>query len=129
MANKLVKQDILIDRFVSSPALRAKMTAEIFISQYNRKPEEIQFIPGLYQASPETFDQVVSQLDDQFDRVAIFAHNPGITDYAAGLTGTRIAHMPTGSVVAVAASINSWKDFPVAKKELIFFNTPKDGSH
>ena len=129
MANKLVQKDIMIDRFVSSPAARAKMTAEIFVNQYNRKPEEIQFIPGLYQASPEIFDQVVSRLDDQFDHVAIFAHNPGITDYAASLTNTRIAHMPTGSVFVVAASINSWKDFPVAKKDLIFFNTPRDGSY
>lgn len=124
MAKKLVRKDIMIDRFVSSPAIRAKMTAEIFINQYNRKPEEIQFIPDLYQASPDIFDQVVSRFDDQFSHVAIFAHNPGITDYAADLTSTRISHMPTSSVFAAAASINSWKDFSVAEKEFILFETP-----
>jgi phosphohistidine phosphatase len=127
MAERLVKQDILIDRFVSSPALRAKMTAEIFINQYNRKPEEIQFIPDLYHASPEVFDQVISRLDDQFSHVAIFAHNPGITDYATYLTDTRISHMPTCSVFAAAASVSSWKDFPSVKKDFIFFETPADG--
>lgn len=124
IAKKLVRKDIMIDRFVSSPAIRAKMTAEIFVNQYNRKPEEIQFIPDLYQASPEIFDQVVSRLDDQFSHVAIFAHNPGITDYAAYLTSTLISHMPTSSVFAAAASINSWKDFSVAEKEFILFETP-----
>jgi len=128
MAKRLVKKDILIDRFVSSPALRAKMTAEIFINQYNRKPEEIQFVPDLYHASPEIFDQVVSSLDDQFSHVAIFAHNPGITDYAIYLTGNRLSHMPTCSVFAASASINSWKDFPSVKKDFIFFETPADGN-
>jgi phosphohistidine phosphatase len=128
MAKRLVKKDILIDRFVSSPALRARMTAEIFINQYNRKPEEIQFIPDLYHASPEIFDQVASRLDDQFSHVAIFAHNPGITDYAIYLAGSRISHMPTCSVFAAAASISSWKDFPSVKKDFIFFETPGDGN-
>ena len=128
MAKKLVKHNILIDRFVSSPAVRAKMTAEIFVNQYNRKAEEIQFAPELYHGSPEIFDRVIAGLDDQFDHVAVFAHNPGITEYAGSLTSTRISHMPTGSSFAVASSIHSWKDFPDAKKDFIFFHTPKDGS-
>ncbi|HVU83657.1 MAG TPA: histidine phosphatase family protein [Puia sp.] len=128
MAKKLVKNNIMIDRFVSSPAIRAKLTAEFFVNQYNRKAEEIQFVPGLYHGSPEIFDRVISGFDDQFDHVAVFAHNPGITDYAASLTSTRISHIPTGSVFAVASSIHSWKDFPDAKKDFIFFYTPRDGS-
>ena len=129
MARKLIKKDIRIDLFVSSPAVRAKTTAEIFIGQYNRKPEEIKFIPDLYQASPKIFERVISELDDQFNQVAIFAHNPGISDYAAYLTSTHISHMPTCSVFAAAASINSWQDFDIAKKDFIFFDTPKDGSY
>ncbi|HEY4154613.1 MAG TPA: histidine phosphatase family protein [Puia sp.] len=125
MAGRLVKRDIMIDQFVSSPAVRAKTTAEIFISQYNRKPEEILFIPDLYQATSKIFDRVIARFDDQFNHIAIFSHNPGITDYASYLTPTHITHMPTCSVLAVAAAIKSWQNFSVAKKEFLFFETPK----
>jgi phosphohistidine phosphatase len=128
MAARLVKKNILIDQFVSSPALRARTTAEIFISQYNRKPEEILLVPELYQATSQTFDQVIAGLDDQFDRVAVFSHNPGITDYAAYLTDEHIDHLPTCSVFAATASVKSWKDFPLAEKTFLFFESPK-GKH
>jgi phosphohistidine phosphatase len=125
MAKRLVKKNIMIDQFVSSMAVRAKTTAEVFISQYNRKPEEIRLIPELYHATPEVFEQVTSHLDDQFDHVAVFAHNPGITDYASSLTQTHIANMPTCSIFAVTSKIKSWQDFPFAEKEFLFFDSPK----
>ncbi|MFI5193358.1 MAG: SixA phosphatase family protein [Chitinophagales bacterium] len=124
MAKRLIRKNILIDQFVSSPAVRAKYTAEIFIGQYNRKSSEIRLVPALYNAMPETFDDVVSGLDDQFDRVAVFAHNPGITEYAGSLTSTLVAHMPTCSVFAAAAEIKSWQDFTLADKIFLFFDSP-----
>ena len=49
MGKKLFKKKILIDQFVSSPALRAKTTAELFAAEYDRKMKEIRirsfFIP------------------------------------------------------------------------------------
>ncbi|MFI5124652.1 MAG: SixA phosphatase family protein [Chitinophagales bacterium] len=125
MAKRMVNKDILIDLFVSSPAVRAKETAEIFVSKYNRKPDEINLVPALYNALPETFEEVVSGLDDRFDRIAIFAHNPGITDYASSLTETPVSHMSTSSVFAVASEVKSWQDFPIAEKIFLFFDSPK----
>ncbi|MDP4248871.1 MAG: histidine phosphatase family protein [Bacteroidota bacterium] len=125
MAKRLVNQNILIDQFASSPALRTKETAEIFISKYNRKSDEINLIPALYQALPETFEEIVSGLDDQFNRVAIFAHNPGITDYASSLTKTPVPHMSTSSIFAVTSDVKSWQDFPIAEKTFLFFDSPR----
>ncbi len=129
MAKRLVKKNIMIGQFVSSTAVRAKTTAVIFIRQYNRKPEEISLKPELYQASGEIFEQVISSLDDQFDRVAIFAHNPGITDYASSLTNTHISNMPTSSIFAVASEVKSWQDFPIAEKIFLFFDSPKSSPY
>jgi phosphohistidine phosphatase len=125
MARRLIHKNILIDQFVSSTAVRAKTTAEIFLSQYNRKPEEINLIPALYHAQPEIFEEVVSGLDDQYNRVAIFAHNPGITDYAGSLTDNPVSHMSTSSVFAVAADVDSWQDFGLAEKTFLFFDSPR----
>jgi len=107
MGKKLFKKNIRIDQFVSSPALRAKTTAELFVTEYHRKQKEILFVPSLYHAGPETFYEVISKLNDAYDHVALFSHNPGITDFADSLTDNQISHMPTCSVFAVTTVINS----------------------
>ena len=81
MARRLLKAAVKIDLFVSSPAKRARDTAELFIREYKRNANEIQFIPELYLASVQTFKEAIAGLDDANDSVAIFSHNPGITAF------------------------------------------------
>jgi phosphohistidine phosphatase len=125
MGKKLFKKDIKIDLFVSSPAIRAKTTAELFVAEYNRKLKEILLIPALYHSDANNFNDVISGLDDHYKHVALFSHNPGITDFASTLTATPITHMPTCSVFAVTSDIDSWKDFPGSVKKLLFFYKPE----
>ena len=121
MGKKLYKKKIPIDRFVSSPAVRAKTTAELIAAEYDRKMKEILFNPSLYQADPAQFSDVISRLDDGDDHVALFSHNPGITEYASSLTQTHITQMPTSSAFAVTAETDNWQDFAQAKKHFLFF--------
>ena len=124
MGRKLVKKKVSIDQFVSSPAVRAKTTAELFAAEYDRKMKEILFIPSLYQADPAQFAEVISGLEDRFQHVALFSHNPGITEFASSLSDNHIIQMPTSSVFAVTAPIGFWKDFAQAKKSFLFFYKP-----
>jgi phosphohistidine phosphatase len=126
MGKKLFKKNTRIDQFVSSPAARAKTTAELFVAEYDRKLKEILFVPSLYHADPDIFSEVVKNLDDEYDNIALFSHNPGITDYASSLTNTHISNMPTGSVFAVTAPVDSWKDFSSAEKSFLFFYKPEE---
>ena len=126
MGKKLFKKNIRIDQFVSSPAIRAKTTAELFVDEYDRKLKEILFIPSLYHADPDAFYEIVGKLDDAYAQVALFSHNPGITDFAGSLTTAHISNMPTGSVFAVTAPVNSWKDFSTAEKSFLFFYKPEE---
>jgi phosphohistidine phosphatase len=126
MGKRLTKNAVPIDRFISSPALRAKTTAEIFAAAYDRKKKEIQFVPSLYNASSESFKAAISSFDDFCDCIAIFSHNPGITEFASSLTNTHIENMPTSSVFAVRSPIDSWKDFDQGKKEFLFFMDNKE---
>ena len=124
MGKRLMNKKITIDQFVSSPAVRAKTTAELFVAEYDRKLKEILFIPSLYHAAPANFSEVIAGLQDQFKHVALFSHNPGITDFASSLTSTQIANMPTSSVFAITMPIESWKDFGKAEKNFLFFYKP-----
>ncbi len=125
MAKRLIKKDIKIDLFVSSPAKRALSTANYFAEEYDRKAKSIITVPSLYHAASDAFYSVIKELDNDAKTVAIFSHNPGITDFANELTDSRVDDMPTCGIFAVKADIKKWKDFVETKKEFWFFDYPK----
>ena len=125
MAKRLLDKKISIDAFVSSTAKRALTTAAYFAETYEAKENAIIKTPELYHASSKDFYEVIKKINDKFNSIAIFSHNPGITDFVNDLTKTKIDNMPTCGVFAVKVNINSWKDFADAKKEFLFFDYPK----
>lgn len=128
MAGRLIKTGVSIDRFISSPAKRARQTAELFVQAFGRKEKEIRFIHELYHAPLQTFKDVVAALDDKDNTVAIFSHNPGITAYVNILTSVRLDNMPTCAVFAAKSPAEHWSDFQLAGPQFWFFDYPKAGS-
>ena len=125
MAQRLLDKKIAIDLFVSSPAKRAKKTAGIFAEAYGLDKKQVEFYEELYLAPEKVFSAVISRLNDNAEAVAIFAHNPGITDFANSLTNTRIDDMPTCCIFAVQVDCKGWNEFEAAKKKFLFVDYPK----
>ena len=128
MAKRLLERNVSIDAFISSTAKRAITTATLFYKEYKKvgnKPLGVIGVPELYLASPKVFERVICTTDDALDTIAIFSHNPGITEFADTLTNARIDEMPTCSVFAIKIETTSWKDFTDAEKSFWFFDYPK----
>jgi len=125
MVERLIEKGITINTFLSSPAKRAKKTAKIFAHAYKKAEEDIFLIPQLYLAASSVFESVLSSLESDSDTIALFSHNPGITDFANTLTEARIDDIPTCGVFAIKIETNDWKNFREAKKEFLFFDYPK----
>jgi phosphohistidine phosphatase len=126
MAKRLKGKDISIDLFVSSPAKRARKTAKYFAEEFDVKKDDIQLVDDLYSATQSAFQKTVSELNDKNNAVAIFSHNPGITEFANSLSNVRIDDMPTCSIFAVYADTDSWNNFLNAEKMFLFFDYPKN---
>ena len=126
MAQRLLDREIKIDAFIASPAKRARKTAELFVKQYKANKEQIIFLDSLYLAGPSIFSKVISETDDQFDTIAVFSHNDGITAFANTLTNTKTDNMPTCGIFAIKIKAKQWRDFPAAEKEFWFFDYPKN---
>ena len=127
MAKRLLDKKIKIDLFISSPAKRAKKTAEFFADVYLQKNDAIIFISKLYHADTNAFFDVISNLDDSLNAVAVFSHNSGITEFANLLTDTvKVDNIPTCGIFAVKINTSKWADFKKAKKEFLFFDYPKN---
>ena len=126
MARRLRKWGLKIDAMVSSHAERAFRTARFFAKEYDMKKDDIVVEKALYGALSSHFEEVVAGLKDKYNTVALFSHNPGITDYVNTLTNIRTDNIPTCGVFAVQADVESWKDFAKAEKSFLFYDYPKN---
>lgn len=129
MAHRLLDKKIKIDAFISSPAKRAKKTAELFAAQFKTDKKDIILFDELYLADPEAFFNVIAQTDNDHSTIAVFSHNEGITQFANQLSDVRVDEMPTCSLFAVKMKLKKWKDFREAEKEFWFFDYPKSNQH
>jgi phosphohistidine phosphatase len=126
MAKRLAKKAVSIDAFITSPAKRAKATAEKFIAVFEKDINQLIFEQRLYLAPASFFDELISNIDNHYNSIAIFSHNPGITDFANTLTPViKTDNMPTCGIFAVKAATDSWKKFSTVKKEFLFYDYPK----
>jgi phosphohistidine phosphatase len=126
MAKRLLEKGVKIDALVSSPAKRAKKTAQAFAEVLGKDKNHILYREELYMAEVDTFYKVISQLDESINKVAVFSHNPGITAFANMLQVAEIDEMPTCSIFAITTSAEKWSEFRKAKKEFWFFDFPKN---
>ena len=125
MAKRLSDKKIKIDTFISSPAKRAKKTALFFAKEYGIDENDVIYKTELYAAPSEVFYEVIEKLDNSADNVAIFSHNPGITEFANSLTDVRADDMPTCSIFAIKSEAKKWNEFGSSKKVFWFFDYPK----
>ncbi len=125
MARRLSDKKIKIDAFIASPAKRAKKTAVFFAKEFGVDENDIVFKTELYAAPREIFYEVIEKLDNSADHIALFSHNPGITDFANSLTNVQADDMPTCSIFAIKTDAKKWSEFSTSKKEFWFFDYPK----
>src|ERR1044072_79942 len=127
MAKRLLERKVSIDAFISSAAKRARKTAALFIKEFNGNKEDIKLVQELYLAGPDAFYEAIANAPASAKTIALFGHNPGITEFANDLTDVRVDDMPTCAIFAVKADIKEWSEFKDAVKQYWFFDYPKSG--
>lgn len=125
MAKRIEEKDIKINALISSSAKRAKETAEIFLKELQIDKKNLQLLDSLYEASVKNFYNTVEGLNDEDKTVALFSHNPGITEFVNSLDFQQSYDMPTCAIFAFKIETKHWKDFSQTKKEFLFFDYPK----
>ncbi|WP_449388430.1 SixA phosphatase family protein [Chryseobacterium lineare] len=120
MSRFMKNNNVAIDYFISSPAVRALNTCKIFNQDYH-----ISIVTNerLYNPSESNFESVIYDLDDRHESVALFSHNNGISNFANSISQD-IFHFPTCGVAGFEIDCNSWSEFDGAKKRLLFFYDP-----
>ncbi|HQU92222.1 MAG TPA: histidine phosphatase family protein [Pyrinomonadaceae bacterium] len=109
---------------ISSPAMRAKTTAELVI-QSGDFGSQMTLDDRIYEASPNTLRQVASELGDDAESVMLVGHNPGMEGFIRYLTGL-IEPMPTAALAVISLAIASWKDIDADSGTIVEIIRPKD---
>lgn len=114
------------DRIVTSTALRALTTAQMMRQVLDLPTESILLDSRLYLAEPETILNVVRELDERWQHVMIFGHNPGMHDFAERLLArAHVSKMPTCTAVLMALPHAYWGLTDWHEAQLIAHVMPK----
>ena len=127
MAERMVNQNIYPDLVSSSPALRALTTAKYFAKEWNINENNIQTDKNIYEADLKTLLNVVNRFDNKHNTIAMFGHNPGLTDFANYLCDANIYNMPTCSIVILEFSFDDWHLVSSSTAKVVLFDYPKSG--
>ncbi len=125
MGKLLKNKDIKIDLMLSSPALRAKITAEIIAEALGYPTEKIVFEKKMYEANTSYLLQLIQNQDDKIENMMLIGHNPELTAWVNQLTSAHIENIPTAGVCCIQFGTKHWEKIRLKQNELVFFEYPK----
>jgi phosphohistidine phosphatase len=120
LKDKKVKPDLII----SSPAKRTKKTAIEIASKIGYSEKNILYNEELYEASSNTIIKVLNKIDEKYNSVMIFAHNPGLTLLNNHISNNYIDNIPTCGIVALQLD-KKWNELSKNTCKFLFFEYPK----
>lgn len=124
MGKLIVERGLSPAAIISSPAKRARQTAELVVNEIGVETN-LSFDDRIYEASPNALRIVVSETISDLTSVMIVGHNPGIEGFIRHLTG-KIESMPTAALAVIDLNIESWKEINHDTGSLITIIRPKE---
>tara|TARA_R110002049_G_scaffold177892_3_gene345085 strand:+ start:681 stop:1166 length:486 start_codon:yes stop_codon:yes gene_type:complete len=115
ISNHLKNSNLNIELVLSSDAMRAKTTANLFVSNLGISQEIFSLHPDLYDFSGENLIKTIKNCDDQINYLMVFGHNHAITAFVNSYGDKYIDNVPTCGVVIIEFEINSWKNLNKGK--------------
>jgi len=129
MGERLRARGESIDAVVSSPALRAQTTAELFTRGCSYAGPDIAIAPDLYFLGSGSIDGVILAQDDRWQALMLVFHNPDITQFANSIDyAFRIDNMPTCGLLRLSCDIEHWSDWSREHASVDYFDFPKNDS-
>lgn len=128
MGRRLAARGDPPDAVVTSPAKRARKTAEKVARALGFPEDAIREDSRIYDAGVGTLVEVLRDLDDTWGHVLLVGHNPGFTELANLLGGLAIENVPTCGVVCLDLAEATWRRVAEGAGTLVFRDSPKQAA-
>lgn len=126
MGRRLKRTGFRPDAVITSPAKRARRTAQLVAREIGFPPDGVVVEAGIYEAGQEMLLEIVRGLGKDIGHALLVGHNPGFTDLANYLTGEEIENIPTAGVATIEFGTDSWKNIGRSGGDLVHFDYPKN---
>ncbi|HEY0083273.1 MAG TPA: histidine phosphatase family protein [Pyrinomonadaceae bacterium] len=111
---------------ICSPAARARQTAAHVVEAAEITASTL-FDERLYEASAEQLMAVVAEAGGDAGMILLVAHNPGLPELIARLTGEHAAMIP-GTLARVDLDTDAWSTLGAGRGQLVFARPPQEAS-
>lgn len=125
MGERLRAMDVRFDVVYSSPATRAKSTAELLAEGMRDSAERITIVELLYGGDDTDILEFLASRSDALDSVALVLHNPEATALSNRIGDMPVDDMPTCGVYIVRIDTDRWVDVPTNRGETVAYEFPK----
>jgi phosphohistidine phosphatase len=125
MARFIKEKNIVPDLIITSPAMRALSTAEIFADEFIYKKNKIINDEKIYEATMRELMRTIGEIKDEYKTIMLFGHNPGISNIANLIGDKFLPALPTCAVVGIELKVNSWSEVERDRGKIILFEYPK----
>jgi phosphohistidine phosphatase len=116
-----------LERIISSPALRAHTTAQLFAETGGFPSADVVVEDDLYFLGSGSIGDVISSQDDQLNSIMLVFHNPDITHFVNSVDyEVSIDNVPTSGLVKLDCDIVHWCDWSSASTAFDYFDYPKN---
>jgi len=123
IGERLKEKGIMPDIIISSPAKRAKSTAEMIAKEIGYK-KKILFDENIYEASVDELRKIIRAIDDKNSAAFLVGHNPSLNDLANYYVHHEV-NIPTCGIVEIAFECDTWADIEPKNAKLLSFEYPK----
>lgn len=118
------KEKVSFDLVLSSPAVRARETIEIVLKTA-KLAVELRYDQRIYDASTPALIEVITQMEEEKNKVLLVGHNPGIERLLETLTGG-IHHVSTGTFARIDLKAGKWPRVLESGGSLVWVVKPKE---
>jgi phosphohistidine phosphatase len=122
----LSKKGIKPDLILSSPAVRAITTAGFYADALKYPRESIVTKETIYDRGARHILYLINELDDKYNLVMLFGHNPDLTSLTQYLCDFHEGNLPTCGTVCIDFDTDTWSNVGEEKGKLRFFVSPKN---
>jgi phosphohistidine phosphatase len=125
MAERAYAFDLLPDHIIASPAVRAITTAKAFAHVLGFPLPRIRHDDRVYLASVHQLLEVVRGAPPSSHHLMLFGHNPGLSEFAARLTGDReLGELPTAAIYSVSLKQAPWRELHWGSGQCTYYDFP-----
>ncbi len=124
MGKFLNTKSVMPNLIMSSPANRAKMTAQIVADTIGYNSKNIKYEDKIYEANVFDLQGMVLGINKEIDTVMIIGHNPSLTSLINWLGDFYLDNLPTAGIFGLRFN-SKWSQIQPKSAKVIFFETPK----